>query len=116
MLKALIKKGKWPKEWKLTFPNGYRVECRVVSKKYLDRLNVRAGGGNGGLKADALSFTFGDKIFTNFLHEKTGRVYFSEDVSMAEFCHIYFHEIHHQFIEWTGVMHSKLLDLIANGK
>ncbi len=111
-LKKLVLDKKWPREWMLTFPNGYRVECRVVSRSHIDKLNLRAGGA-GGLKADALSFTFGDKVLTRFLPEKTGRVYFSEDMSADEFLHIYFHEAHHQFIEWTGEMHHKLLEILG---
>jgi hypothetical protein len=107
-LQELVADDKWPSEWVLTFPAGYRVKCRIVSRSYLNKLNARAGGG---LAALALSFPFGEKVLEGHLPDKTGRIYFSREMTLAQFAHVYFHETHHMFIEWTGDMHDKLLEL-----
>lgn len=105
-LGEFVKSKKLPKEWTLTFPNGYRVDCRVVSQSYLDKRNKECGGG---IKAEALSYTFGEKVLNKLMEDKRGRIYFSSSMTMARFLHVYFHEAHHMFIEWTGDVNEKLI-------
>lgn len=107
-LEDLVKRKLVPKDWVESFPRGYRVECRVVSTKYLSRVNRALAG--GGLMADALAISFGDMVLNDVkLPSKTARVYFNISMSVDRFLHIYFHELHHCFIEWTGEKHDEML-------
>jgi hypothetical protein len=83
-----------------------------VSQSYLDKRNVECGGG---VRVDALSYTFGEKVRGKIMEGKRGRIYFSKNMTMARFLHVYPHEAHHMFIEWTGETNLKLIEMIENG-
>lgn len=92
--------GKHPKTWKFKFPGNYTVTCKIVSARHKKLEN-----------AEGMFYGFGP-VATLDQSEKHATIFFSAGMTTARFLHVYFHEMGHSQIEWSGAYHNDLMELL----
>jgi hypothetical protein len=106
-LRDLVKAGKQPEQFTITYPGGFKARFLVVGPRH-PALKDDATG----VSCDGMSYDFGDKVppSPECLPAKEARIFFNSSITIDRFLHTLFHELYHNVTEWTGRRHAELLE------